>query len=70
MTKLFTGSSLTYGSRLPLASAAADGSFFYLTEAYTDNLNGAGIARTPGLHLCSFLQDVNTGVVGEQVGFG
>lgn len=74
MTKILTGSTLSYGLVLPDPLKTADGSMFFLTASYTDpansptNQTAAPIARTPGLHVYSFQQDVNAAAQGDQVG--
>lgn len=59
MTKIYTGSGINYGSQLPPANSAADGSLFFKT----DDVNGQA-----GLYLFGFSQDITPGSVGEQVG--
>jgi Chaperone of endosialidase len=74
MSKILTGSTLSYGPILPDPSKTADGSMFFLTSAYADPItspsNSTGVIqnRTPGLHIYSFQQDSSALVLGDQVG--
>ena len=62
---LFSGSTISYGTRLPPPSAVVDGSFFYLSAPYVDS--GSLASYGAGLYLFSFVQDTS-GAVGDQVG--
>ena len=66
MTKILTGSTISYGSLLPTTGSTVDGSLFFLTEGYTHPTTS--VVYTPGLYLYNFQEDINSLIVGAQVG--